>query len=60
MNAVDAQKYWDAGDREGYVASRMEIDKTAAGKKPICRWFAVSLTSGKVHLMTVNSDAFWG
>ncbi|WP_353331427.1 hypothetical protein [Phaeobacter sp. NW0010-22] len=33
MNDIDAQKFWEANDREGYVATRMAKDTTAAGKK---------------------------
>jgi len=51
MNAVDAQEYWEANDRDGYVSTQMANDTTAAEKKPTkamaSRWF---------NLLTVFAD----
>ena len=67
MNAVDAQKYWEAGDREAYVSSRMTNDTTAAGKKPTkataSRWFnlmtTVAETEGDVWVHKDGNEIWW-
>lgn len=67
MNAVDAQKYWEANDREGYVSSRMANDTTAAGKKPTkataSRWFnlmtTVAETAGDVWVHKDGDELWW-
>jgi len=67
MNAVDAQKYWEANDREGYVSSRMANDTTAAGKKPTkataSRWFnlmtTVAETVGDIWVHKDGDELWW-
>jgi hypothetical protein len=67
MNAVDAQKYWEANDREGYVSSRMASDTTAAGKKPTkataSRWFnlmtTVAETVGDIWIHKDGDELWW-
>lgn len=65
MNEVVAQRFWDAGDREGYIQERMK-GKTAAGNTPTrpvaSRWFnlmsIVSATSGDLWIHR-EKDQFW-
>lgn len=67
MNAVDAQKYWEADDREGYVSTRMANDLTAAGKKPTkataSRWFNLMTniveTVGDVWVHKDGDELWW-
>lgn len=67
MNALDAQRYWQANDREGYVSSRMASDTTATGKKPTkataSRWFnlmtTVAETSGDVWVHKDGDELWW-
>ncbi|WP_108813571.1 hypothetical protein [Loktanella sp. Alg231-35] len=67
MNAVDAQKYWDANDRAGYVSNRMANDTTSAGKKPTkataSRWFnlmtIVAETLGDVWVHKDGNELWW-
>ena len=67
MNAIDAQKYWEANDREGYVATRMAKDTTAAGKKPTkataSRWFnlmtTVAETVGDIWVHKDGDELWW-
>lgn len=67
MNAVDAQKYWEGNDREGYVSTRMASDTTAAGKKPTkataSRWFnlmtTVAETMGDVWVHKDGGELWW-
>jgi hypothetical protein len=67
MNAVDVQKFWEAGDRESYVSNRMANDTTAAGKKPTrataSRWFnlmtTVAETSGDVWVHKDGDQLWW-
>lgn len=67
MNAVDAQKYWEANDRESYVSSRMANDTTAAGKKPTkataSRWFnlmtIVAETVGDIWVHKDGDELWW-
>ncbi|WP_299878414.1 hypothetical protein [uncultured Sulfitobacter sp.] len=67
MNAVDAQKYWEANDREGYVSTRMANDTTAAGKKPTkataSRWFnlmtTVAETVGDIWVHKDGDELWW-
>ncbi len=65
MNEVSAQAYWEAGDREGYILSRMK-GKTAAGitpTKPVAsRWFnlmsIIAQSSGDIWIHR-EKDQFW-
>ena len=65
MNEVYAQAFWEAGDREGYIQSRME-GKTAAGitpTKPVAsRWFnlmsIITQSSGDIWIHR-EKDQFW-
>ncbi len=65
MNEVSAQAYWEAGDREGYILSRMK-GKTAAGITPTrpvaSRWFnlmsIISQSSGDLWIHR-EKDQFW-
>ncbi|WYK06255.1 hypothetical protein DWF04_021565 [Cereibacter sphaeroides f. sp. denitrificans] len=67
MNAIDAQRYWEANDREGYVSSRMASDTTATGKRPTkataSRWFnlmtTVAETSGDVWVHKDENELWW-
>lgn len=67
MNAIEAQNYWEANDREGYVSSRMASDTTAAGKKPTkataSRWFnlmtIVAETVGDVWVHKDGNELYW-
>lgn len=67
MNAPDAQRYWQANDREGYVSSRMANDTTATGKKPTkataSRWFnlmtTVAETSSDVWVHKDGDELWW-
>ncbi|MCV2893719.1 hypothetical protein [Lentibacter sp. XHP0401] len=67
MNAVDAQKYWEANDRDGYISTRMANDTTAAGKKPTkataSRWFnlmtTVAETVGDVWVHKDGDELWW-
>lgn len=67
MNALDAQKYWEAGDREGYISSRIANDRTAAGlipTKPVAsRWFnlmtIVSETAGDLWIHRAGERLWW-
>jgi hypothetical protein len=67
MNGLIAQKYWEQRDREGYVASRMANDLTAAGKTPTkataSRWFnlmtIVSETTDDVWIHKDGDDLWW-
>ncbi|WP_139222663.1 hypothetical protein [Loktanella salsilacus] len=67
MNAIDAQRYWEVNDREGYMSSRMANDTTAAGKKPTkataSRWFnlmtTVAETSGDVWIHKDEDELWW-
>ena len=66
MNAAAAQPFWEAGDREGYVADRMR-GKTAAGLTPTrsvaSRWFnlmrIVSETSGDLWIHRGGEEVWW-
>ena len=65
MNEVDAQRLWDARDREGYITSRMQ-GKTAAGLNPTrsvaARWYnlmtIVSETAGDIWIHR-DGDLLW-
>ncbi|ABA04051.1 hypothetical protein Nwi_0786 [Nitrobacter winogradskyi Nb-255] len=65
MNEVSAQAYWESGDREGYILSRMK-GKTAAGitpTKPVAsRWFnlmsIIAQSSGDIWIHR-EKDQFW-
>lgn len=65
MNEVAAQAFWEAGDREGYILSRMK-GKTAAGITPTrpvaSRWFnlmsIISQSSGDLWIHR-EKDQFW-
>ncbi len=67
MNAVDAQKHWEANDREGYVSSRMANDTTAAGKNPTkataSRWFnlmtTIAETVGDIWVHKDGDELWW-
>ncbi|NEY91997.1 hypothetical protein [Tabrizicola oligotrophica] len=67
MNAVRAQKFWEANDREGYIADRMVHETTAAGKKPTkataSRWFnlmtIIAETSGDMWVHKDGDDLWW-
>jgi hypothetical protein len=67
MNAIDAQKYWESNDRDGYVYSRMANDTTAAGRKPTkataSRWFnlmtIVAETVGDVWVHKDGDELWW-
>lgn len=65
MNEVSAQAYWEVGDREGYIQSRMK-GKTAAGITPTrpvaSRWFnlmgIIAQSSGDIWIHR-EKDQFW-
>lgn len=67
MNAVGAQKFWEANDRDGYIYSRMANDTTAAGRKPTkataSRWFnlmtIVAETVGDVWVHKDGDELWW-
>lgn len=67
MNSVDSQKYWEANNREGYIAYRMANDTTAAGKKPTrataSRWYnlmtTVAETVGDVWVHKDGDELWW-
>lgn len=67
MNEVDAQEYWEAGDREGYISSRIANSRTAAGlvpTKPVAsRWFnlmtIVSETVGDLWIHRAGERLWW-
>ena len=67
MNAVDAQKFWEANDRDGYISTRMANDTTAAGKKPTkataSRWFnlmtIVAETAGDLWVHRDKDELWW-
>lgn len=67
MNAVEAQKFWEAQDRDGYIVNRMSKDKTAAGKVPTrataSRWFnlmsTVAETCGDVWIHRDGDELWW-
>lgn len=67
MNAVDAQKYWEANDRDGYISTRMANDTTAAGKKPTkataSRWYnlmtTVAETAGDLWVHKDGDKLWW-
>lgn len=67
MNAVEAQRFWEANDREGYIANRIAKDLTAAGEKPTkataSRWFnlmtIIAETSGDVWVHKDGDDLWW-
>lgn len=66
MNETSAQPFWAAGDREGYIASRM-TGKTAAGLTPTravaSRWFnlmsIIAGSSGDIWVHTANGQVWW-
>jgi len=66
MNHVDGQVLWEAGDREGYIASRMQ-GKTARGITPTrpvaSRWFnlmtIIHETEGDVWIHREGSQLWW-
>lgn len=65
MNEVTAQAYWEAGDRESYIAERMKR-KTAAGITPTrpvaSRWFnLMSIIASSNGDMWIHreKDQFW-
>lgn len=66
MNDVEAQPLWEAGDREGYIVSRMR-GKTAAGLTPTravaARWYnlmtIISETSGDLWIHRDGEKLWW-
>lgn len=66
MNEVSAQEYWEAGNREGYILSRMK-GKTAAGITPTrpvaSRWFnlmtIISESSGDIWIHREKDQLWW-
>jgi hypothetical protein len=66
MNEVAAQKFWEAGDREGYILSRLS-GKTAAGLTPTrpvaSRWFnlmtIISETAGDIWIHREKNQLWW-
>lgn len=67
MNSTRAQRFWDAGDREGYIRDRIRFDKTAAGKTPTVpvasRWFNLMTTivesEGDVWIHRERDQLWW-
>lgn len=67
MNAVEAQKHWEANDRDAYIVGRMANDTTAAGKTPTkataSRWFnlmtTVAETAGDVWVHKAGDELWW-
>lgn len=67
MNALDAQAYWEADDREGYIGSRISTDRTAAGLVPTrqvaSRWFnlmtIISETDGDLWIHRAGERLWW-
>jgi len=66
MNDVEAQPFWEAGDREGYIESRMTT-LTAAGNHPTravaSRWFNlmtnITESAGDVWLHSDTEHLWW-
>ena len=61
MNAVAAQAFWKAGDREGYIANRMATDVTARGDPPTrataSRWYnLMSIICASVDDLWIHRD----
>jgi hypothetical protein len=66
MNDVEAQPLWEAGDREGYILSRMK-GRTAAGLEPTrgvaSRWFNLMTTiaesEGDIWIHSDGTFLWW-
>ena len=66
MNPVEAQKFWKAGDREGYIALRMK-GKTAWGGEPTLpvasRWYnlmsIIRETQGDIWIHREKDQMWW-
>lgn len=66
MNDVEAQPFWEAGDREGYIKSRMAT-LTAAGNHPTravaSRWFNlmtnITESAGDIWLHSDTENLWW-
>lgn len=67
MNRIDAQRLWEAGDRERYISTRMASDRTAAGLVPTravaARWYnlmsIVSETAGDLWIHRAGDRVWW-
>lgn len=66
MNDVEAQPLWEAGDREGYILSRMQ-GRTAAGLQPTravaSRWFnlmsIIAESDGDIWIHSDGTFLWW-
>jgi hypothetical protein len=66
MNEISGQKFWEAGDREGYIQSRLK-EKTAAGLTPTrpvaSRWFnlmtIIAETAGDIWIHREKGQLWW-
>ncbi len=67
MNDPVSQKFWEAGDREGFIENCMANTRTARGERPTkpvaSRWFnlmtIIAETSGDIWIQRAEDRVWW-